>query len=344
MIKFLNIPRSIKAITITLLGILLLLVFIKLYLKQNLLLYLRIATYYSKEKIVEKQWKNLDGRWYVRNSDDTTYAAFKVDDKNWQTERYIYIGQVKGGNGPKWFRKHFELDSPATSDSLYLRLSVFDNKARVYINGVFIADSGFIFNNTICYKVDGKILKKGKNVIAVRTLPEIRSSGMVTRLKDEIVMSLNPSISLAGSWKFQKGDNYSYKNVAFDDSNWNSLYVPKAWDSQGLKKYDGMGWYRKQFVLSNINTTEEMVFLGGKIDDYNEVFINGVKLGGNVFKKFNGSDADDWENWVLYRFDGSILRDTNLVSVRVYDATLQGGIYQGPIGIMTLNEFYNFYR
>jgi len=41
----------------------------------------------------------------------------------------------------------------------------------------------------------------------------------------------------------------------------------------------------------------------------------------------------------LYRFPASLLRSSNQVSVRVHDSGGHGGIYSGPVGIMTEESY-----
>ena len=58
-------------------------------------------------------------------------------------------------------------------------------------------------------------------------------------------------LDLKGSWKFSIGDDKNWANSNFDDSNWETIHVPAFWEEEGFYGYNGYGWYRKEFVLSN---------------------------------------------------------------------------------------------
>jgi len=47
---------------------------------------------------------------------------------------------------------------------------------------------------------------------------------------------------------------------------------------RGYRDYDGYAWYRKSIVWTG-NADEKMVIMMGKIDDIDQVFINGIFVG-----------------------------------------------------------------
>ena len=338
-------PRSIKIIILILALFIIGLLGFKYLLRSNKWVYLKVATYSEKDKMVERQWLDLDGRWYSKSSNDSSLALPMVDDKKWSTDRFLYIALIKGGKETKWLRKHFTIKEEPNIDTLLLRLSLFDIHARVYVNGTKIADSGFVYNNSICFKLPSKLLNYPKpNLIAVQASKILNNSESVVKLKDEIIVTLKPSVSLEGEWKIAKGDLYIWKNPNINDLAFWKISVPAKWDGDSLKNYDGIAWYRKKFITPSQFRNEELVLIAGKIDDFNEIFINGTKIGGNVFKRHHFIRADDWTNWVIYRFKSTLLTDTNTIAVRVNDVMLDGGIYQGPVGILTLDEYYHFFK
>jgi sialate O-acetylesterase len=87
----------------------------------------------------------------------------------------------------------------------------------------------------------------------------------------------------------------------------------------------------------------------GKIDDLDECFINGQKVGGTgdfeVTAQTNFFDQEYLELRGYYIPDNVIkFGDVNLIAVRVYDGTLDGGIYQGPIGFVTQEEYRDYWK
>jgi len=50
--------------------------------------------------------------------------------------------------------------------------------------------------------------------------------------------------SLDGLWRFHTGDNMSWADPNFDDSQWALLHSDRDWSVQGYKNYGGLAWYR----------------------------------------------------------------------------------------------------
>ena len=85
-----------------------------------------------------------------------------------------------------------------------------------------------------------------------------------------------------------------------------------------------------------------------KIDDEDDVFLNGKNVG-NVYdlKRTGYYHGDGWQcnTRRLYKIPDEVLNRTgkNIIAVKVYDGQGLGGIYEGPIGIMSA-ENYRKYR
>ncbi len=67
--------------------------------------------------------------------------------------------------------------------------------------------------------------------------------------------------------------------VNTDTSDWKSMNLPAYWEDAGLPDYDGSVWFKKTFDLPT-NYNHKSFHIGlGEIDDYDAVWINGVKVG-----------------------------------------------------------------
>ena len=53
-----------------------------------------------------------------------------------------------------------------------------------------------------------------------------------------------PVTSLDGLWRFHTGDNPTWADPNFDDSQWPLLRSNKTWSEQGYENYGGFAWYR----------------------------------------------------------------------------------------------------
>lgn len=166
------------------------------------------------------------------------------------------------------------------------------------------------------------------------------------------------ALKLNDGWKFQPGDDVNYSKPIYDDSNWKPIEITKIWDYQGYDKLDGYAWYRIRFVIpsslkeSSLLKDSLKIFLG-RIDDYDQTFLNGKIIGVNGRKTFvfNSNDFSftkeepiPWakdRRYTLGVDDPRILWDKeNVIAVRVYDQGGAGGMYTGAyIGMSQALEY-----
>ena len=137
---------------------------------------------------------------------------------------------------------------------------------------------------------------------------------------------------LNGNWKFSIGDDQSWALPNYNDSNWESITVPSAWENQGFNGYDGYAWYRTNFSLSQ-NIERRNIYLQlGNIDDVDEVFINGKRIGKSG--SFPPHFATAYNSNRIYAVPAEYLKDNNTIAVRVYDDIGEGGIIRGDISLL----------
>jgi sialate O-acetylesterase len=63
-----------------------------------------------------------------------------------------------------------------------------------------------------------------------------------------------------------------------NDADWTNLNVPITWEHAGFKG-DGVGWFRKEFDLTQEEAANTIIFHLGLIDNADETFLNGEKIG-----------------------------------------------------------------
>jgi sialate O-acetylesterase len=141
--------------------------------------------------------------------------------------------------------------------------------------------------------------------------------------------------NLEGKWKFSIGEREEWIEYNFNDDQWENIYVPEPWEEQGFHGYNGFATYRKQFYL-DARQKGLMLYLGlGYIDDVDEVYVNGFKIGST------GSFPPGYETAYnahrMYYMPEDILNfnGKNVIAVVVYDAQQHGGIVSGDVGIYT---------
>lgn len=300
---------------------------------------------------------NLRGDWKFRMGDNVQWADPQFNDKRWDE---IYVPArwedegYPGYDGYAWYRKHFDVSSSWMSKDIILEMGRIDDADEVYINGQLVGSTGSFppdyssaYDVERSYPIPKELLKPGDdNVIAVK----VYDGGGYGGITDGPVgiyerdYSIHPELSLPTVWKFKTGDDMEWKESAYDDGNWKDVRVPAYWETQGFKDYDGYGWYRVKFHIPSDYNNEDLILLVGKIDDFDETYLNGERIGrtGPMPKyKMNRPDGDEYAQMRAYMIPAGILQPgkDNVLAVRVYDCWQGGGIYDGPIGITTRQHY-----
>lgn len=153
------------------------------------------------------------------------------------------------------------------------------------------------------------------------------------------------------NWKFCNCDAAGTQSPSFNDASWGSVTTPHTWnnlDGQdgGNNYYKGIGWYRKHFTISPLNSGKKVFIKINGANMRSEVYINGnaagIHTGGysaftfDITSLVNGSD-----NVVAVKVSNS---DTIKAAPLEADFTFFGGIhktveliYTDPIHITPLD-------
>ncbi|HEU0305518.1 MAG TPA: sialate O-acetylesterase [Lysobacter sp.] len=127
-------------------------------------------------------------------------------------------------------------------------------------------------------------------------------------------------------WPEGAGDA-SWKDASLDDSDWDTLPVPALWEAAGYTGMDGVAWYRTTFELTAPEAAAGVVLALGMIDDSDEAWVNGQRVGGLTNR---------WSTPREYRVAPQALREgINHLAVRVTDTGGGGGIH-GDAGLVYL--------
>ena len=125
-------------------------------------------------------------------------------------------------------------------------------------------------------------------------------------------------------WKFYKGDIANGEKPDLDDSAWRLLDLPHDWSIEGPFSKDnfsctaylpgGMGWYRKAFIVPEIERERKVFIYFDGVYNNSEVWINGNFLG----KRPNGYISFQYDLTPYIKYGKE-----NLVAVKV-DHSLYG--------------------
>jgi sialate O-acetylesterase len=140
--------------------------------------------------------------------------------------------------------------------------------------------------------------------------------------------------SLKGYWKFSIGDNMDWAGPDYDDSNWEEIYVPGSWEGQGFHGYDGYAWYRTSVKYPEEPEHANFYLRLGFIDDVDQVFINGQKIGQTG--QFPPEYSTAFKSDRLYIIPHKIKSDDGMlnIAVRVFDEGGEGGFIHGDVAIV----------
>jgi beta-galactosidase len=131
-----------------------------------------------------------------------------------------------------------------------------------------------------------------------------------------------------GEWKFNKGDDTLWKNPDFSDGSWQAVKLPGTWEEQSNYTEDNViGWFRRELTIPADLRGKDIVINMGKIDDADETYFNGVKVGG--LGHFPPNYTTAWDIIRRYKIPSDIIHygGKNSIAVRVFDGIQGGGIY-----------------
>jgi sialate O-acetylesterase len=300
---------------------------------------------------------DLRGEWRFEIGDDKKWADPKFKDDGWVTIKVPAQWEEQGFpgyDGYAWYRKTVNIPKDWLKKQLYLDLGVIDDVDEVYVNGQYVGFRGQFppnyetaYNHNRLYWLPVDCLRPDQpNVIAVRVYDSELGGGIVygQPAVRELARAIEIEQPLPSTWKFKIGDNMAWRTVQFDDGDWEKVKVPAYWETQGHAEYDGYGWYRVRFTLNPSLQGQHLILFLGKIDDIDEVFLNGERIGRTGHEYHNG--GDEYQRWRAYTIPSDkLLGDKeNLISVRVYDGFAHGGIYVGPVGIAKREKYLEWER
>jgi sialate O-acetylesterase len=314
---------------------------------------------------VAQEWRtvlNLRGTWKFMLGDDMKWADPRFRDSAWDEIRVPSTWEDQGYpgyDGYAWYRKHFTLEDDLGGRHLYLRVGYIDDVCEVYLNGHLVGFEGQFpphfmtaYNVSREYVIPPRYLNDdGKNLIAVRVYDQRLGGGMthgsvgIFEPRDY----LEPDLDLAGKWKFKRGDEMSWKDPQTPHEKWNEVLVPAYWEMQGSAQYDGFAWYRTTFKVPRDLEDRTLVLLLGRIDDVDETYLNGELLGktGRMRERWSSRNGgDEYSRRRAYVIPPSLLvpGKVNTLAVRVLDVYMHGGIYDGPVGLVTRSRYREWER
>ena len=166
----------------------------------------------------------------------------------------------------------------------------------------------------------------------LKKLPEFRQRlskyDVVVPLKESFQswVKMHPKISFVrnevDSFNTSKFQDVDCSKLFFDDSKWGIMRIPSYIDQESsLASFDGVIWFRRWIDIPKEWSGKKLVLALGPIDDLDEAFVNGVKVGSTL-------QLGKWKEDRIYSVDGSLVKPGEmLIAIRLIDTGFNGGIY-----------------
>ena len=151
-----------------------------------------------------------------------------------------------------------------------------------------------------------------KDMIA--TMPSV-DLGALAKEKEKLMQSKLIAMGIA----MPASGVEKWKDLSFDDSKWPTMKLPGLWEYNGLGELDGLVWFRKTIALTAADAGKEASIDLSMIDDSDETFVNGQKI---------GATKNKYNEMRKYKIPSGVLKEgKNIIAVRVDDTGGGGGIY-----------------
>lgn len=134
---------------------------------------------------------------------------------------------------------------------------------------------------------------------------------------------LNP---IPGEWRYTVGDSDEYAAPGYNDSGWKTIVLPSEIpDSKPATYY----WFRREIPVPQEMAGKDVIFSLGRIDDCDELYVNGEKVGDTGVMPKNqpqGNCSPAYGESRRYTVPAHLLKPgKNLVAICVYNNKRTGG-------------------
>lgn len=173
----------------------------------------------KKEKLTDPGYKNGKAIW----------ASTDFDDSKWETVNVpCEWGKMGLGNfdGVMWYRHEVDIPKSMAGKDLILSLGWVDDIDYTFFNGESVGEM-FDYGLDRKYTIPGRLVKAGRNVIAIRVIDIIGGGGIyhdaASLYLEPVKGKKNQRISLAAQWRYKLGPELknmpSFPNLRLNQPN-----------------------------------------------------------------------------------------------------------------------------
>jgi sialate O-acetylesterase len=206
--------------------------------------------------------------WIGTNYDDSKWME-------WNAPGWWYGNGLEFLGGTLWLRKSFDLPADIAAGNIALSLGVFDDRAKVWINGNLIDSANDRSGKQRRYIVQAKYLNTGKNTITLQ-VGNLDAGGGLVGDKDALKITSNfYQQSLSGLWKYRIG-KFEYAPQSQPQTTptglYNGMIAPLTQYTIG-----GALWYQGEGNASDIaNAYKYRDLLNTLVTNWRDRFHSGV--------------------------------------------------------------------
>jgi len=146
--------------------------------------------------------------------------------------------------------------------------------------------------------------------------------------------------AVSGQWRFHPGDDASWKARELDDNSWQQVSLPDNWEHHSNYTNNNVfGWFRRRLEIPGDCRGKDFDLVLGRIDDVDEVWLNGERVGGTG--SFPPDYRTAWNAERRYRVPASLVRGdgSDVLAVRVFDGNGNGGICEAGMKSIRIGPF-----
>ena len=146
---------------------------------------------------------------------------------------------------------------------------------------------------------------------------------------------------VTGQWRFQKGDDAGVEGArASTTATGRASRCPTLGSIIRITPSDNVyGWFRRRIEIPAECKGKDFDLLLGCIDDVDEAWLNGERIGGTG--SFPPDYRTAWDTPRRYRVPASLVRGdgSDVLAVRVFDGNGNGGIYEAGVKSVRVGPF-----
>ncbi len=168
-----------------------------------------VADFERLAKNGQDDFEQVMAEWWRRNDPGSAnglgFADPMIDVGGWKTMNLPALWEGAGlpdFDGIVWYRRDFDLPEDWNGKDLNLHLGAIDDRDTTWVNGSKVGEMNDWSHQRI-YKVPKKLLKPGRNTIAIRVL-DTGGGGGLHGAPDQVRIEHKdaPPLALAGEWRF----------------------------------------------------------------------------------------------------------------------------------------------